>query len=112
MNRKENSELRDQLNVIHKQLQESPNELKCGYQICFGGILNAYREGDVSFTKAIEQFNGILRERERIAFEAGKQLAEYDHHMDEFHGTACKCEPLDYTDFHSWKDKPENINMR
>jgi len=39
------------------------------------------------------------------AFEAGKELTSHEWHMDEFHGTSCKCKPLTYQDFESWMEQ-------
>jgi len=39
------------------------------------------------------------------AFEAGKELTAHEWHMDEFHGTSCKCKPLTYQDFETWMDQ-------
>lgn len=38
-----------QINDLHQKLQDKPEKDKLGYQISVGGILNAYREGDLSF---------------------------------------------------------------
>ena len=46
--------VRKKLNVLHKILQEAPDEEKLGYQLSVASILNAYREGDISFVKAYE----------------------------------------------------------
>lgn len=40
------------LNTIHAQLQHKPSHLKCGHRQEIGSILNAYREGDLSFDEA------------------------------------------------------------
>ena len=41
-----------------RQLKEE-NNVKLGYSLCYGGILNAYREGDISYIEAIELFEKI-----------------------------------------------------
>ena len=33
------------------------------------------------------------------AFDAGQEITNHEWHMEEFHGTKCKCEPPDYHDF-------------
>lgn len=43
------------VNVLMEILKHKPRELKCGYQCSPGGILNAYREGDVTFNEAVKQ---------------------------------------------------------
>jgi hypothetical protein len=43
---------RQDLNKLHRELQNKPEEAKMGYQLSVGGILNAYREGDISFEDA------------------------------------------------------------
>lgn len=40
----------NKLNEIHRELQSKPR--KKGFQLSPGGILNAYREGDLSFNDA------------------------------------------------------------
>lgn len=42
----------EQANKIRDCLDEKPDELKRGYTISFEGILNAYREGDLTFEEA------------------------------------------------------------
>jgi len=39
---------------IRVMLDDKPSELKIGYSICAGGILNAYREGDLNFEEAVK----------------------------------------------------------
>ncbi len=48
-------------NAIRKTLNEKPTDLKAGYQLSFGGILNAYREGDLNFKEAIIALDGIQK---------------------------------------------------
>lgn len=36
------------------------------------------------------------------AFNAGQEITNHEWHMTEFHGTSCKCKPLDYNDFNSY----------
>lgn len=50
---KEWEEKVEQLNKLHKELQQKPPSEKKGYSLHPGGILNAYREGDLSFDEAI-----------------------------------------------------------
>lgn len=33
------------------------------------------------------------------AFDAGQEVTNHEWHMEEFHGTSCKCEPPNYCDF-------------
>jgi hypothetical protein len=40
------------LNALRKRLDEKPRELRAGYAFHPGGILNAYREGDLGFDEA------------------------------------------------------------
>jgi len=46
----------DKLNKIHKELREFKikHDLTIGYRISTGGILNAYRECDISFNDAVK----------------------------------------------------------
>lgn len=44
--------LRTKLNEIFKELQQAPEKYKLGYWHTVPSILNAYREGDISFDKA------------------------------------------------------------
>lgn len=52
-----------------------------------------------TITKCKESWS---REEMEKAFNAGKELEGYDWHMNEFHGTSCKCTPLKYTNFNEW----------
>lgn len=47
--------MRNEINNLHKKLLQKPASERMGYPLVAGGILNAYREGDVSFDDAIEQ---------------------------------------------------------
>ena len=49
-------------NLIRKILNEKPQELKIGYSVSPGGILNAYREGDLSFDEAVSKLKQIQLE--------------------------------------------------
>jgi len=42
----------EELNKLHRELQGKPQEEKKGFVLSVGGILNAYREGDLSFEDA------------------------------------------------------------
>ena len=60
------SELVARLNMLRKRLDEKPRELRMGYPLQPGGILNAYREGDLSFDEACgilgsAEFSAALR---------------------------------------------------
>ncbi|MDD5217889.1 MAG: hypothetical protein PHS88_07275 [Candidatus Omnitrophica bacterium] len=46
------------LNELHSLLQQKPRREKCGFQGSPGGILNAYREGDVTFEQAVRHLKG------------------------------------------------------
>ncbi len=46
-------QMRNQLNELHKKLQQKPDSEKMGYAVCPGGILNAYRECDITFQQAV-----------------------------------------------------------
>jgi len=43
---------RQKLNELFKELQQKPDSEKMGYSLSPGGILNAYREADISFEEA------------------------------------------------------------
>jgi hypothetical protein len=47
-------EKRSLINELHRQLQEKPDSEKQGYSLHPGGILNAYREADISFQEALD----------------------------------------------------------
>ena len=51
--------LRANLNAIHNEIQNAPNEFKMGFQVSPGGILNAYREGDIDFKTAIKYLKEV-----------------------------------------------------
>ena len=53
-------ELRNRLNNIHTELSEKPEEYKMPYSLTIGGILNAYREGDVSFKNAVNDIKSAV----------------------------------------------------
>lgn len=46
--------LKDALNFLHSKLQRKPRHIRSGYQLSPSGILNAYREGDISFKRAVK----------------------------------------------------------
>ena len=41
------------------------------------------------------------------AFSAGEEKVNHEWHMEEFHGSHCKCYPLDFNDFNDWIKKYE-----
>jgi len=43
---------REAINHLIRELQAKPAKYMMGYQISPGGILNAYREGDITFDDA------------------------------------------------------------
>ena len=43
-----------QVNRLRKELDNKPDIFKVEYQVNPGGILNAYREGDLTFKEAVE----------------------------------------------------------
>lgn len=42
------------LNEIRDYKARTPSA-RCGYLVCYGGILNAYREGDLGFDEAVKE---------------------------------------------------------
>jgi hypothetical protein len=46
--------LTEALNFLHSELQRKPRHIRSPYQLSPGGILNAYREGDISFKRAVK----------------------------------------------------------
>ena len=46
--------LTDALNFLHSKLQRKPRRIRSPYQLSPSGILNAYREGDISFKRALK----------------------------------------------------------
>ena len=46
--------LTEQMNVLHAKLQKKPRKIRLGHICNPGGILNAYREGDLSFDQAVK----------------------------------------------------------
>ena len=66
---------RKELNILHRDLQNKPEREKLGYQLSLGGILNAYRWGDISFGEACE----LLQVKEKpILKEYRKEYEEGD----------------------------------
>lgn len=49
--------MRREMNDLHKRISQKPDSEKMGFAVCPGGILNAYREGDVSFNDAVAALN-------------------------------------------------------
>jgi len=45
-------------------LKRKPRRLKIGYQCSPGGILNAYREGDLTFKQAVQALKKWKRDRD------------------------------------------------
>jgi hypothetical protein len=56
---KEWEEKVEQLNKLHTELQQKPKSEKKGYSLHPGGVLNAYREGDLSLDEAILKLGGL-----------------------------------------------------
>lgn len=49
----------EELNKLHQELQNKPDSEKKGYALHPGAILNAYREGDISFEEALDALQRI-----------------------------------------------------
>ena len=43
----------EQVNGLMQKLKHKPDHLKNLFQLSAGGILNAYREGDINFDEAV-----------------------------------------------------------
>ena len=52
------------LNQLHKELQAKPDRFKIGYLRIPSSILNAYREGDLSFNEACSELNRLIQTNE------------------------------------------------
>ena len=75
-------QMRQELNRIHERLLQKPDSEKLAYQLSFGSILNAYREGDISFAEAIDQLDKITSQ---LPLKLRKGLfAAIDHTLDAF----------------------------
>ena len=59
--------MRLRVNALHMKLQEKPLSEKLGYSNSPGGILNAYREGDIPWGAAIAQLNDLINEGDHNA---------------------------------------------
>lgn len=46
--------MRKELNELHERLKGKPDGEKMGYAGCPGGVLNAYREADITFEQAVK----------------------------------------------------------
>ena len=46
-------------NSIRKVLDFKPDDQKIGYQVSPGGIINAYREGDLNFIEATKEIEAL-----------------------------------------------------
>ena len=64
------------------ELRNKPEELKCGFQISHGGILNAYREGDVGFEDAIKHLEGLGAKSGSRTGSTGDRVAEQGGQQD------------------------------
>jgi len=59
------NEVRDLIITINKsrvrllKLKQANPSLRVGYRICAGGILNAYREGDLNFMEAVTEIENL-----------------------------------------------------
>ena len=49
----------EQVNKLHTELQQKPEAEKKGYSRHPGGVLNAYREGDLSFDEAVQELQRV-----------------------------------------------------
>lgn len=83
---------REELNKLHKELQQKPMEAMMGYSLSAGGILNAYREGDISFEDACnllemksqkEVKKAWLTEKEAKELELGIARKELERKLDQ-----------------------------
>jgi hypothetical protein len=54
--------LTDAANAIRTLLNRKPRSRRLGYRVCPGGILNAYREGDLSFSRAVRAIERLIKE--------------------------------------------------
>lgn len=63
----------EELNKLHRELQEKPQGERKGFILSVGGILNAYREGDLSFKDACN-----LLKVDPVTIEAFGE-GEYEH---------------------------------
>lgn len=52
-----------EMNALVARLQKKPKEARRGFQLSPGGILNAYREGDVSFKKAVALLKRLAKQK-------------------------------------------------
>jgi len=68
----------DKLNEIHAKLKTKPDKYKVGYSLSFGGILNAYREGDLNFEEAIKEL------KKAMFYEARKMIEQMEDCPPEF----------------------------
>lgn len=58
---------RRQVGEMVKQLQSKPESERMGYAVCPGGFLNAYREGDLSFSDAVAAIEKWASEQKPVA---------------------------------------------
>lgn len=52
------------VNAIRHMLNSKPSRLRFGHHLSPGGILNAYREGDLSFIEAVDAIDKLVKLRE------------------------------------------------
>ncbi len=63
--------IRAEINRLHVIMENAPDTEKMGFSCSIGGILNAYREGDISFARAIKE---IIKAREAEAPKDAREL--------------------------------------
>ncbi len=53
------------VNELHALVQRKPRSERNGFQLSPGGILNAYREGDVTFKQAVKHLENWAQSTRR-----------------------------------------------
>ena len=78
----------EKANQMRKWLDEKPDEYKIGYQCSTGGILNAFREGDLNFDEARAELDRLINVSDEKMVEplVNKTLAEVECNKCEWFG--------------------------
>lgn len=75
---KEWFDMRKEINDLHGLLLQKPDSERMGYIISPGGILNAYREADISFDIAVKQIESlILADRAEVRRDVVEEVIKF-----------------------------------
>jgi hypothetical protein len=91
----------EELNRLHQELQQKPETEKRGYSFSVGGVLNAYREGDLSFEEAKAVFQRLPVVLSVDNFNSLQALVEAFHVADDSKVTSARLRVVPFGEI-SW----------